>query len=145
MPAEWRPHAATWLTWPKDPETWPDRVSQVEEIYIEMMAALTPHETVNLLVDDEVTEHEVFRRCLFPSAGNIRFYHIPTVDSWMRDYGPNFLIDGRGRAAFNDWIFNAWGNKYETLKHDDRVPLFLEPVLRNATFRTRDRIGRRGN
>lgn len=134
MPAEWRPHAATWLTWPKDPETWPDRVSQVEEIYIEMMAALTPHETVNLLVDDDATEHEVFRRCMFPSAGNIRFYHIPTVDSWMRDYGPNFLIDGRGRAAFNDWIFNAWGNKYETLKHDDRVPLFLEPVLELRRF-----------
>jgi agmatine deiminase len=134
MPAEWRPHAATWLTWPKDPETWPDRVSQVEEIYIEMMAALTPHETVNLLVDDEVTEHEVFGRCMFPSAANIRFHHIPTVDSWMRDYGPNFLIDGRGRAAFNDWIFNAWGNKYETLKHDDRVPLFLEPVLEMRRF-----------
>ena len=79
MPAEWRPHAATWLTWPKDPETWPDRVSQVEEIYIEMMAALTPHETVNLLVDDEVTEHEVFGRCPFPSAGNISFYHIPVA------------------------------------------------------------------
>lgn len=134
MPAEWRPHSATWLTWPKDPETWPDRVAQVEEIYIEMMAALTPHETVNLLVDDEVTEHEVFRRCTFPSAANIRFHHIPTVDSWMRDYGPNFLINGRGRVAFNDWIFNAWGNKYETLKHDDGVPLFLEPMLEMRRF-----------
>ena len=129
MPAEWRPHVATWLTWPKDPETWPDRVSQVEEIYIEMMAALTPHEAVNLLVDDETTEHRVRQRCTFSSAGNIRFHHFPTVDSWMRDYGPNFLIDGRGGAAFNDWIFNAWGNKYETLKHDDGVPLFLEPEL----------------
>ena len=32
-------HAATWLTWPKDPETWPDRVSHVEQIYLEMIAA----------------------------------------------------------------------------------------------------------
>ena len=63
MPAEWHPHAATWLTWPKDPETWPGRVSQVEEIYIEMISALTPHETVNLLVDDEETEQAVRRRC----------------------------------------------------------------------------------
>ena len=22
MPAEWQRHAATWLAWPKDPETW---------------------------------------------------------------------------------------------------------------------------
>ena len=53
MPAEWNPHQATWLTWPKDPETWPDRVTHVEEIYLQMIGALTPHEIVNLLVDDE--------------------------------------------------------------------------------------------
>src|SRR5687767_8192744 len=52
MPAEWRRHHATWLTWPKDPLTWPDRVPLVEDIFLQMMAALTPHETVNLLVDN---------------------------------------------------------------------------------------------
>ena len=134
MPAEWRPHAATWLTWPKDPETWPDRVSQVEQIYLEMMAALTPHERVNLLVDDEATEQSVRRRCAFPGAENIRFHRIQTVDSWIRDYGPNFLIDGHGGAAFNDWIFNAWGNKYEVLKQDDGVPRLLEPLLQLRRF-----------
>ena len=134
MPAEWRTHAATWLTWPKDPETWPDRVAQVEQIYIEMMAALAPHETVNLLVDDGATERVVRERCAFPGAENIRFHHIPTVDSWIRDYGPNFLINDRGTRAFNNWIFNAWGDKYETLKHDDDVPLFLEPVLQLHRF-----------
>ncbi|HEU4432943.1 MAG TPA: agmatine deiminase family protein [Pyrinomonadaceae bacterium] len=134
MPAEWRAHEATWLTWPKDPETWPDRVSQVEEIYLQMMAALTPHEIVNLLVDDGATEQEVRKRSSFSSAENIRFHHIPTVDSWIRDYGPNFVIDGQGAAAFNDWIFNAWGDKYATLKHDDGVPLFLESVLQMRRF-----------
>lgn len=134
MPAEWRAHEATWLTWPKDPETWPDRVSHVEEIYLEMMAALAPREIVNLLVDDGATEEAVRQRCAFPGAENIRFHRIPTVDSWIRDYGPNFLIDGHGSVAFNDWIFNAWGNKYETLKLDDRVPRLIEPVLRLRRF-----------
>lgn len=134
MPAEWRPHAATWLTWPKDPETWPERVSQVEEIYLQMIAALTPHETVNLLVDDEETEHAVLERCKFASVENLRFHRIPTVDSWIRDYGPNFVVDDNGAAAFNDWIFNAWGNKYESLKQDDRVPRLLEPMLKLRRF-----------
>jgi len=137
MPAEWRTHDGTWLTWPKDPETWPDRVPQVEEIYLQMMAALAPHETVNLLVDDTTTEHAVKKRCSFPGVENICFHQIPTVDSWIRDYGPNFLIDNRGNRAFNNWIFNAWGNKYETLKHDDRVPLFLEPILQIRRFEPR--------
>ena len=134
MPAEWRLHTATWLTWPKDPETWPDRVSHVEQIYLEMMAALSPHETVNLLVDDADTEQAVRLRCSFPGAENIRFHHITTVDSWIRDYGPNFLIDNGGGAAFNDWIFNAWGGKYESLKQDNGVPLLLEPVLQMRRF-----------
>ncbi len=114
MPAEWNRHDATWLSWPKDPLTWPDRVPQVEEIFLQMMAALAPQEAVNLLVDDAETEEAVRRRCSFPGAGNIRFHHIPTVDSWIRDYGPNFLISASSTPAlaYNDWIFNAWGNKY---------------------------------
>ncbi|MGH9968206.1 MAG: agmatine deiminase family protein [Pyrinomonadaceae bacterium] len=134
MPAEWHPHHATWLTWPKDPLTWPDRVPQVEEIFLEMMSALAPNEIVNLLVDDDETEHAVRKRCSFPGAKNIRFHKIPTVDSWIRDYGPNFLLNDEAALAYNDWIFNAWGNKYEELKKDDSIPEQLENVLRVPRF-----------
>jgi len=157
MPAEWHPHAATWLTWPKDPETWPDRVPQVEEVFLQMMAALAPNEIVNLLVDDSATEAAVRARCLFPRAENIRCHQIPTVDSWIRDYGPNFLLSDKLQLAadsrkgtptnendklkfigqplaYNDWIFNAWGNKYEELKQDDKIPARLESVLKVPRF-----------
>lgn len=134
MPAEWHPHSATWLTWPKDPETWPERVPQVQETFIQMITALTPHESVNLLVDDMATEDTVRRRCTFGSAENIRFQHIQTVDSWIRDYGPNFLINDAGKLAFNDWIFNAWGNKYEELKKDDGIPKLLQRTLNVSRF-----------
>ncbi len=139
MPAEWNRHAATWLSWPKDPLTWPDRVPQVEEIFLKMMAALTPQETVNLLVDDAATEEAVRRRCTFPGAGNIRFHQMPTVDSWIRDYGPNFIVSKAVASplAFNDWRFNAWGNKYEELKQDDRIPAKLESFLGVLRFEPR--------
>ena len=133
MPAEWHPHEATWLTWPKDPETWPDRVPQVEEIYLNMIAALAPHEIVNLLVDDEDTEAAIRARVSSATAAQIHFHHIQTVDSWIRDYGPNFVA-AYGEVAFNDWIFNAWGNKYEALKEDDSVPRRLEPFLKLKRF-----------
>ena len=134
MPAEWQHHSATWLTWPKDPETWPDRLPQVEELFLQMMAALAPHEIVNLLVDDEETEASVRRRCTFPVAENIRCHQIRTVDSWIRDYGPNFLLNDKGGLAYNDWIFNAWGNKYEELKKDDSIPALLESLLKVPRF-----------
>src|SRR5712691_3775939 len=134
MPGEWHRHSATWLTWPKDPETWPDRVSQVEEIFLQMMAALAANERVNLLVDDGETEQNVRQRCTFSGAENIRFYRIPTVDSWIRDYGPNFVLNDRGELAYNDWLFNAWGNKYEELKRDNSIPARLESLLNIPRF-----------
>jgi agmatine deiminase len=169
MPAEWRSHEATWLSWPKDPETWPGRVPQVENVFLQMMAALAPNETVNLLVDDEETEKLVRARCAFAGAEKIRFHRIATVDSWIRDYGPNFLVsdnmsdklsdklqfvedatrESPGEAnnklefvgqsvghqlAYNDCIFNAWGNKYEELKQDDSIPQRLESLLHVPRF-----------
>ncbi|HKO95895.1 MAG TPA: agmatine deiminase family protein [Pyrinomonadaceae bacterium] len=136
MPAEWRHHAATWLSWPKDPETWPDRVPQAQDIFIQMMKALAPNEVVNLLVNDAETEVLVRERCNFPGAANIRFHQVETVDSWIRDYGPNFLISDKPETggAYNDWIFNAWGNKYEELKKDDSIPARLENLSNMRRF-----------
>ncbi|HYP00100.1 MAG TPA: agmatine deiminase family protein [Pyrinomonadaceae bacterium] len=134
MPPEWHRHAATWLAWPKDPLTWPERVPQVEEAYLEIMAALAPHEAVNLLVDDEAMQARVSARCKFEGSERVRFHRVPTVDSWIRDYGPNFLINERGELAYNDWIFNAWGDKYDELKKDDGIPKQLESVLRVPRF-----------
>jgi agmatine deiminase len=134
MPAEWHRHAATWLSWPKDPETWPDRVPQAQQIFLQMMEALAPNEIVNLLVNDAATEKLVRERCLFPGAENIRFHQIETVDSWIRDYGPNFLVNNKGELAYNDWIFNAWGNKYEELKKDNSIPSRLEKILNVPRF-----------
>jgi agmatine deiminase len=134
MPAEWHPHAATWLAWPKDPETFIDRVPAAERAFLQVIAALAPHETVNLLVDDETAERSVRARCDFDGAENVRLIKLETVDSWIRDYGPNFLINDRGGLAYNDWIFNAWGGKYEELKRDDAIPKQLESLLRVPRF-----------
>jgi agmatine deiminase len=147
-------------------------VPQVEEIFLQMMAALAPHETVNLLVNDEATEQSVRARCTFAGSRNIQFHQIVTVDSWIRDYGPNFLLSGQvsdkvsdkvsdilqfvadsGKGplneagdklkyvghplAYNDWIFNAWGNKYEELKKDDSIPARLESLLKVPRFEPR--------
>jgi agmatine deiminase len=67
MPAEWAPHEATWLAWPHDPVTWPDRVPMAEEVYVQMIRALAPHERVELLVKDAATKNRA--RSLLKDAG----------------------------------------------------------------------------
>ena len=130
MPPEWHRHSATWLAWPKDPATWPDRVPAAQETFLAVMAALSVHETVHLLVDDEAAEQTVRSRLGGASVKDSVIYHrVRTADSWIRDYGPNFLLGRDDAPAYNDWIFNAWGNKYEELKKDDAIPARLERIL----------------
>ncbi|MBI4455191.1 MAG: agmatine deiminase family protein [Acidobacteria bacterium] len=135
MPPEWRRHSATWLAWPKNPITWPDCVSAVEETFVAIVAALAPHETVDLLVDDGAMEQNVRGQLSrVPSKENVVYHRIRTVDSWIRDYGPNFLVSKDGKLAYNDWIFNAWGNKYEDLKEDNSIPARLQDWLHIPRF-----------
>jgi len=135
MPAEWHPHDATWLTWPKNEITWPGvLLDGAEEAYLQAIAALVPGERVNLLVDDETAQSRVeqLMKDRHIPLSRVSFYLIPTVDSWIRDYGPNFLLRETGDSlelAFNHWGFNAWGNKYEDLKEDSRIPALLEYLL----------------
>ncbi|MBI4392682.1 MAG: agmatine deiminase family protein [Euryarchaeota archaeon] len=135
MPAEWGPHEATWLSWPHDPVTWPERVPQVEKVFQQMIKALSPNERVDLLVHDSTTHEKVASWLKKDAVKNVRIHDIGTADSWIRDYGPIFLTrEGQGRreACYTDWIFNAWGDKYEELKRDDDIPKRLKATIGEA-------------
>ncbi len=117
MPAEWELHEATWLTWPHNPETWSD-LPTIESIYLDLIEVIVHDEWVHLLVQNK-KEREVVSRKLAKRKvrlSQIHFHEIPTCDSWIRDYGPNFIVKTtlkERKAAVNRWIFNAWGSKYE--------------------------------
>jgi agmatine deiminase len=127
-PAEWEPHAGTWLAWPHAPLTWPGHLEDARREYAEIVRALQGRETVRLLVGDEALEASARRslaaRGVDPERG-IEYLRIPTDDSWLRDTGP-IVIEERGadgstarRAiAFG---FNAWGGKYPPWDRDVHV------------------------
>lgn len=108
-----------------------------------MIQLLSPQERVCLLVNDEPTRQDVIARLTNARAAldNVTIFQIPTVDVWMRDYGPTFVIrdSQEGALAFNDCIFNGWGGKYESYEEDEqiakeialllRVPVFNHPVV----------------
>lgn len=125
MPAEWEKHEATWLSWPKDPLTFPeDIIERVEEIYVEIIEALRIGERVEVLVNDAKTEERV--SSMLSSKGNVRFHNIKSADVWMRDYGPIFVKNSE--VAITKWIFNAWGRKYDELLKDDLTGMQISKV-----------------
>src|SRR4051812_5181921 len=50
MPAEWEPHAATWIAWPHNHEDWPDKFEPIPWIYAEIVRLLAQGERVNVFV-----------------------------------------------------------------------------------------------
>ena len=118
MPAEWEKHDATWLSWPKDPNTFPPSLlPKVEAAYVDMVQAISKGEEVRVLVDDAKAESRV--RSMVKEKGAVTYHRLKTVDVWVRDYGP-ICVRGEG-VALVKWLFNAWGNKYDDLKPDNEA------------------------
>jgi len=118
MPAEWERHDATWLSWPKDPSTFPSGIlPKVESAYVAMVRVLAEDEEVRVMVNDQKAESKV--SSMIGSSANVSIKILKTVDVWVRDYGPTY-VRGRDVAAIK-WTFNAWGNKYEDLLPDDEA------------------------
>lgn len=116
MPAEWETHSGTWLTWPHNPETWPEQdMQQVETEFMGIIRPLAKNESVHILVNDEDMGNAVESTLNVNNVEmkNIFLHDIPTNDSWIRDYGPNFIIQSDGKVAANDWDFDSWGRKYK--------------------------------
>lgn len=139
MPAEWEPHRATWLAWPHNLETWPKQLELVKEIWTKMIRAISLEEEIRLLVNDERAQAEATKRLSSVRAvmKHVRIYRVPTVDVWIRDYGPTFITRRgvEGKLAFIDWAFNAWGQKYESYVQDDRVAKEIAALLRIPVFK----------
>lgn len=137
MPAEWEEHSATWLAWPHNKDTWPDKISNVERSYVEMAKALHSYENVNILINDKNSEFKS-RKVLISAGINIKkvfFYLIKTVDAWIRDYGPNFIINRKKNLlAMNNWEFNAWGGKYIDLMEDNIISKKINKYLKFQCF-----------
>ena len=103
-----------------------------------MVAALSPHEQVFLLVNDATVKQEVTARLNGAKAAiaNVTLLAIPTVDVWMRDYGPTFVTRNSAERplACNDWIFNGWGGKYPAYDEDERVARAIAELLQVPVF-----------
>ncbi|MGE5724281.1 MAG: agmatine deiminase family protein, partial [Acidobacteriota bacterium] len=67
MPAEWEPHAATWIAWPHNREDWPGKFQPIPWVYAEIVRHLSRREVVEIIVNN--VEAERSARKLLKSAG----------------------------------------------------------------------------
>ncbi len=134
LPAEWEPHAATWLGWPHNRTDWPGKFEPIPWVYAEIVRNLARHERIEILVQNADAEKQA-RRILHRAdalGDNVRFHRFPTDRGWTRDFCPIFLKRDHRRdpIALVNWQFNAWA-KYSDWTKDDRAS---EQIVRSLKF-----------
>lgn len=143
MPAEWEPHAATWIAWPHEASDWPGKFPAIRWVYAEIVRVLTASEHVEIVVPDAVYERSVLRvlRSVGVDPGWIRFHRWPTDRSWVRDSGPTFVRRTRssttdGAVGLVQWKFNGWA-KYDNYRFDRALPLRIARATHLPVWKAR--------
>ena len=153
MPAEWEPHATTWLAWPHHQADWPGKMEAIRWVYGEMARKISPGETVRLLVRHPAEQK--LAASYLKRAGcdlkQIRFIVYPTNRGWIRDTGPVFVKKqiGRDAALRRPWTsqrdvptsetaivhfhFNAWARDNHWRK-DRKIPEMAARLLGKKLF-----------
>jgi agmatine deiminase len=135
MPAEWEPHAATWIGWPHNASDWPGKLAAIPWVYGEIVRTLAPGETVRILVPSAAHERQARRALgrIGVEPARVEFLRLATNRGWTRDFGPLFVrrAGTPPEIAIVRFRFNAWA-KYPDWKKDDRVP---ERVARRRKLR----------
>ena len=121
MPAEFAAHARTWMLWPERPDNWRLGGKPAQKAFAAVAAAISQFEPVTMGVN--ARQYQNARQMLPPA---VRVVELSNNDSWVRDCGPTFVVDGHGGVRGVDWDFNAWGGLlgglYFPWDLDDAVP-----------------------
>ena len=140
MPAEWEPHAATWLAWPHHEADWPGKMEAVRWVYGEMVRKLAPGELVRVLVRHKAEGKRARDYLQLAGFGgkNLEFIVHPTNRGWLRDSGPVFVKQAesgkrKAETAIVHFHFNAWA-RHDDWRKDRKVPEVAARLLRKRLF-----------
>ena len=121
FPAEFEPHAATWIAWPHHEPDWPGKLEPIPWVYAEIVRVLHEHERVDILCHDETVKESAARHLASHGvSGNYRLHLVPNDRVWLRDSGPTGVIGDDKKVVLVNWRFNAWA-KYDNFEADARV------------------------
>jgi agmatine deiminase len=126
-PAEWEPHAATWIAWPHHEPDWPGKLGPIPWVYAEIVRVLHARERVEILCHSEAVRDDAERHLAAHGVtSNHRLHVVPNDRVWLRDSSPVW-VRRDGHLELVNWKFNAWA-KYDNYEHDARVGAAVERI-----------------
>lgn len=143
VPAEWEPHAATWMQWPGFWE------ASLRPAFAAIIDVVQDYEPVHLLTSTGPQRDAA--RAFLLSRGvpdvNITWHIVPVDSAWMRDNGPVYVVEG-GQARVQNWRFDAWGGNFGSdvpFDNDDSVPVAVAAILDLPVENRQGYVLERGN
>jgi agmatine deiminase len=115
MPPEWAAHRGCWMLWPCEPDTFPD-LDIARDAYGRVARAIARFEPLRMIANADAAD-DARKHC----GDGVEVVSMPIGDSWARDTGPTYLVDGRGNLAGVDWPFNAYGGLYDDFEEDAAI------------------------
>ena len=134
MPAEWAPHERTLMCWPARAAAWGEHFARACADYAEVANAIAAFEPV-LMAASPGRVDAARAAC----AGTVEVVAIALDDSWARDSGPIFVVDGARRRGV-DFGFNAWGEKFVPYDQDAEFARRVLEVLGEERRDARDLV-----
>ncbi|MGC1520451.1 MAG: agmatine deiminase [Steroidobacteraceae bacterium] len=135
MPAEFERHSGCWMLWPERTDNWRSGAKPAQAVFAAIAAAIAQGEPVTVGVSAAQ-----FQNARARLADRVRVVEMSSNDAWMRDCGPTFVIDAKGRRRGVDWTFNAWGGLdgglYFPWDRDDEVAQKVLELEGTERYRT---------
>jgi len=111
------------MAWPTRASVWGEYLAEGREDFARAANAINRFEPLTMVVNAEQAA-DARARC----ASSVRIAELPIDDSWLRDSGPTYIVDGAGKRAAAVFTFNAWGGKYHPFDQDARVGAVIAPA-----------------
>ena len=123
------------MLWPERTDNWRAGAKPAQAVFAAVAEAIAASEPVTIGVSAGQ-----FQNARARLSSKVRLVEITSNDAWIRDCGPTFVIDAKGRRRGVDWTFNAWGGLdgglYFPWDRDDEVAQKVLEIEGSDRYRT---------
>ena len=136
MPGEFEEHSSSYIIWPERPDNWRLGGKPAQKVFLEVIKTIAKYEPVKVIVSKNQYSH-----LSGMNLKNVQIYEMSNDDSWVRDCGATFVVNGSEMRAV-DWKFNAWGGLVDGLyfpwDSDDKIASKMAEIEKVDRYRLDD-------
>jgi agmatine deiminase len=115
IPDEGDEHECTWMAWAHSESIWEEFLPGVRRDLVKVANTIAQFEPVVMLaLPSDVSNLKKL------VSKEVEVMEADFNDLWIRDYGPQFVIEEKGRLRGVDLKFNGWGKK-QAYSKDQRI------------------------